>query len=175
QDVVQKFQLVAEKKKIKLRANFRPDLPFIWADIGLIERVLENLIENALRYTPEGGTVTIALILEKEQSYQTALGNRGGSESAKRGFMSSYELLDNPEKITVQVTDTGCGIPPEDLPYIFDRFYRVQKRHREKSEGAGLGLAITKRILKLHRSSIEVNSTVGVSTAFIFHLPVYPS
>jgi signal transduction histidine kinase len=61
QDVVQKFELAASDQGIELRAEFAPDLPPVHADIGLIERVFENLIENALRYTPEGGTITLAL------------------------------------------------------------------------------------------------------------------
>ena len=140
QDVVQKFHLPAEKKKIGLRAELRKDLPFISADIGLIERVLENLIENALRYTPEDGAITIALAL-------------------------------NNDRVKIQVTDTGCGIPEEELPHIFDRFYRVEKH--ERSDGAGLGLAIAKRILELHGSSIEAASVVNHGTTFTFHLPVY--
>lgn len=142
QDVTQKFQLAAEKRRILLQTDFSADLPFAWADIGLIERVLENLIENALRYTPEGGTVTVALI-------------RGD------------------EKITVQVSDTGCGIPQGDIPYIFDRFYRAEKNQPERLSGAGLGLAIAKRILELHGSPIEVNSTLNVGTTFTFPLSVY--
>jgi two-component system OmpR family sensor kinase len=67
QDIVQKFQLAVEKKKISLKTNFATDLPFVSADIGLIERVFENLIENAVRYTPEGGSVTIAVVPKKER------------------------------------------------------------------------------------------------------------
>ena len=144
QDVVQKIRLVAEKKQIRLQTNFRADLPFVSADIQLIERVLENLIENSIRHTEEGGAITVTLIP----------GN---------------------EKIRAQVMDTGCGIPPEDLPYIFDRFYRVGKRHEARTTGAGLGLAIAKRILELHGSSIEAQSTIDVGTTFIFHLPAAKS
>ncbi len=140
QDVVQKFRLVAEKKQLRLQTNFRADLPFVLANVGLIERVLENLIENALRHTQEHGTVTVALFRENGQ-------------------------------IRAQVTDTGCGIPPVELPYIFDRFYRVGKSHQERSGGAGLGLAIAKRILELHGSFIEAQSTINVGTTFTFHLP----
>ncbi|MBI3610379.1 MAG: HAMP domain-containing protein [Nitrospirae bacterium] len=140
QDVVQKFQLTSEKKRVGLRAELPKNLPFVSADIGLIERVLENLIENALRYTPEGGAITIALVL-------------------------------NNDRVKIQVADTGCGIPQEELPYIFDRFYRVEKH--ERSDGAGLGLAIAKRILELHGSSIEASSVVNNGTTFTFHLPVY--
>lgn len=142
QDIVKKFQLVADIKKITIHTSFRKDLPFVLADIGLIERVLENLIDNALRYTPAGGTVTVGLDSQDDM-------------------------------IKVEMTDSGCGIPQEDLPYIFDRFYRVDKNDQEKSAGAGLGLAIAKRILELHGSSIESHSTLNVGTTFTFHLPLH--
>lgn len=141
QDVVQKLKFVAEEKHVRLQANRPEDLPFVSGDIGLIERVLENLIVNAVRYTPEGGAVTVSLY---------------------RGH----------EKIMAQVADTGCGIPSEDLPLIFDRYYRVGNDRQDRSTGAGLGLAIAKRILELHGSSMEVQSVVKKGTTFSFHLPV---
>jgi signal transduction histidine kinase len=107
----------------------------------LIERVFENLIENALRYTPAGGTITVALVPK-----DTGVG--------------------------VSVTDTGPGIPPEILPRIFDRFWRQTNGGGSTSEGMGLGLAITKRILELHGSAIDVQSTVGAGSTFSFTLPV---
>lgn len=138
QDVTQKFLLAAEQKEVTLRTNCRSDLPFVLADIGLIERVLENLIQNALRYTPARGTVTVALTQEAN-------------------------------KVAVQVADTGCGIPEQDLSHIFDRFYRVEKQQR--SDGAGLGLAITKSILELHGCTIEAQSTLNAGTTIRFQLP----
>lgn len=140
QDVVQQLRLAAEQKRIGLHTNFPEDLPFVLADIGLIERVLENLIENALRYTQSGGTVTVALTRRNQT-------------------------------IMAQVTDTGCGISPDDLPYIFDRLFRVRTHHQEQSAGAGLGLAIAKRILEFHGSAIEAQSILKGGTTFTFHLP----
>jgi signal transduction histidine kinase len=145
QDVVQKLKVVAEKKQVNLQANIREDLPFVLADIGLIERVLENLIVNAIRHTPKRGVVIVAL----------SLGNG---------------------KMVTQVTDTGCGIPPEELPYIFDRYYRVGNSQQGRATGAGLGLAISKRILELHGSSIEAHSVLNGGTTFTFYLgTVQPS
>jgi len=141
QDVVQKFRVIVEAKQVTLQAKLGEDLPMVSADIGLIERVLENLIENALRYTPHEGRITVIL-------------SRMG------------------EKIMTRVTDTGCGIPPSDLPHIFDRYYQVGKSHQRDETGAGLGLAITKRILELHGSAIEVESVVNQGTTFSFHLAV---
>lgn len=139
QDVAQKYQLAAEDKQIRLAVRCADDLPFVHADIGLIERVLANLIENALRYTPQNGTVTLAV-------------TRGE------------------KTVRVQMSDTGCGIPAQDLPYIFDRFYRVEKARQTHAGGAGLGLAIAKRILDLHGSAIRAESEWGLGTSFMFEL-----
>ena len=139
QDVAQKFQLAAQNAGLRLEARFAPDLPFVCADIGLIERVLENLIENALRYTPAGGIVTLAL------------------DPASGG-------------VRVTVKDTGRGIREQDLPHIFERYYRVEDQP-DMPGCAGLGLAITKRILELHGSEITVSSEPAKGTTFAFVLP----
>lgn len=137
QDVCQKFQLTVANKGVTLKSDFPSDLPFVKADIGLIERALENIIQNATRYTAAGGAITVSLTLL-------------------------------PESVRVCVSDTGCGIEERDLPYVFDRFY---KAHRENpSGGAGLGLAITKRILELHGSTIRAESTPNVGTIISFEL-----
>jgi two-component system, OmpR family, sensor kinase len=143
QDVVQEFQLEAKRKNITLRAELAERLPPVEADIALMERVLENLLENALRYTPEKGAVTVAL------------GRSNGS-------------------VRVEVADTGCGIAEDELPLIFGRFYRARRENEgalAERSGAGLGLAITKRILELHGTSIEVASRIGGGSSFRFFLP----
>ena len=141
QDVVQKFRVIVDTNRVPLQITLGDDLPFVLADIGLIERVLDNLIENALKHTPPGGLVTV-------------------------------HLSRTDAHIQVQVRDTGRGIPPEDLPYIFDRYYRGSRKQPAGENGAGLGLAITKRILELHGSTIEVQSTVNHGTTFTFHLAI---
>jgi signal transduction histidine kinase len=138
QDVCQKFRLEAENKGIQLSTAISTQSAFVSADIGLIQRVLENLIENAIKYTPKGGQVAVSLLMGENT-------------------------------ITTQITDTGQGIAEEDLPHIFERFYRVEK-HRNM-DGTGLGLAIAKRIMQLHNSSIEVQSRPNLGTTFSFPLP----
>jgi two-component system OmpR family sensor kinase len=142
QDMVQKNELLAQKKNITLKTAFPEKLPFVLADIALIERAIQNLIDNALRYTKRGSTITIALKPEKSM-------------------------------IAVKVTDEGTGIKEQDIPYIFDRFYRAQKEQGKDSDSTGLGLAITKRIVELHGSSIDVLSELNMGTTFSFRLPVY--
>jgi signal transduction histidine kinase len=138
QDVVQKFGLGAEQRGVTLVADVRVR-PFVYADVGFLERVLENLIDNALRYTPQGGVVSVS-------------------------------LLPSIQGVTVEVTDTGSGIPAEELPHVFERFYRAS-RTREREVGAGLGLTISQRMLELHDSQLQVTSEVSVGTTFSFSLP----
>ena len=143
QDVIQEFELEASNKGIELVCTIRPDLPLVLADVGLMERVLRNLIENALRYTQAGGTVAA-----------TAAPAADGA--------------------AVEIADTGIGIPDAELPRIFERFYRVEKSRDLAAGGAGLGLAISKRILDLHGSTISVASAPG-RTVFKFVLAYAPS
>jgi signal transduction histidine kinase len=138
-DVLHKFELEAQKKRVRLVGAISPEAPFVRADIGLIERVLQNLLENALRHTPEGGEVRLSV----------AAGANG---------------------VTIEVQDTGTGIPEAEIPLIFDRFYRVDKSRNMSSGGTGLGLAITKRILDLHQSAIAVEGGLGRGSTFRFTL-----
>lgn len=106
--------------------------------MGLIERALRNLIENALQRSCAGGRVSLAIE------------SRGG-------------------RVAVQVADTGAGIPPQELPFVFDRFDR-QARSRTARAG-GVGLAIVQRIIDLHGARVEVRSAPHEGTAFSFALP----
>jgi two-component system OmpR family sensor kinase len=141
-DVVQKFNLSAKEKQISMQIDPDQHLPFVNADIAMIERVIENLLDNAVRHTSEGGSIRIAF-------------------SSHNG------------DIAVSVSDTGCGIPEEDLPHVFDRFYHRDRTQEGKAGYSGLGLAIARRILELHNKSIIVESKAGSGTAFTFFLPAY--
>jgi two-component system, OmpR family, sensor kinase len=138
QDVVHKFELRAREHDITLLARYDETLPFVVGDIALIERVMDNLLENALRHTPEGGTVTVAI-----QPVGAA--------------------------VAVHIIDTGSGIASEDLPYIFERFYQSDKMRTRG--GAGLGLAIARRIVELHGCTIRADSAPGRGTTLAFDLP----
>ena len=142
QDVVQEFQLQAEKKNITLSLQLDADSGLTIGDIGLIQRVLENLVRNAIQFTPVGGAVTLS-IAEQRQS------------------------------VAVAVSDTGAGIPDDEISQIFDRFYRSGQDNSGRSESSGLGLAIVKKILDLHGSRIAVESKVNAGTRFEFELPLH--
>jgi signal transduction histidine kinase len=132
---------VAQAKGIELSIQSPPRLPRTRADRDRIKQVFINLLDNAVKYCPEGSKV------------QVRLGADGDS-------------------IIVEVADNGPGIPPEDLPHIFEKMYRVEKESTRAVEGSGLGLSIVKRIVELHGGRIAVESTVGEGTTFRVRLPL---
>ncbi len=141
QDIAQEFQIESERKNIALHVEVDEAAQDTVGDIGLIQRVLENLVRNAIQFTPEGGEVTIS-ISERRDSF------------------------------AISVSDSGPGIAEEDVPRIFDRFYRARDGEEARSDSSGLGLAIVKRILDLHDSQILVVSKLNAGTRFEFELPI---
>jgi signal transduction histidine kinase len=141
QDVFQKFELAAEAKAQRLHAVMDPDLPPVTADLGMLERVLVNLIDNAIRATPQGGDIQVEL------------------RAAEQG------------RISVTVQDTGPGIPPALRDSLFERPTLSRMHSRSDGRSGGLGLMIVHRILQLHDSSIELLTGVGEPGArFRFYL-----
>jgi two-component system heavy metal sensor histidine kinase CusS len=131
------YQTVADDHHVTVRCSGDGQ---IYADPDLFERALGNLLDNALRFTPENGSIQIALS-ERNADFEVA------------------------------VSDTGCGIDPEHLPRVFDRFYRAESSRG--SDGAGLGLALVKSIVDLHGGSAIIESNVGRGTTvkLVFPLP----
>ncbi|MDR3050131.1 MAG: HAMP domain-containing histidine kinase [Oscillospiraceae bacterium] len=113
----------------------------MFADPAKLQQVMYNLVDNAIKYTPDGGRVRITL-------------ERMGRDAV------------------LKIADTGVGIPKEDLPHVFQRFYRVDKARSRETGGTGLGLSIVQQIVRLHGGSIDVESDQGKGTTFILQLPV---
>jgi two-component system heavy metal sensor histidine kinase CusS len=138
QALVEFFDPLAQEQQVSLRSEGEAQLS---ADPLLLRRALSNLLSNALRYTPQGGSVTV-------QALQTSDG--GG---------------------IVRVMDSGIGIAPEHLPKLGDRFYRVDPARSDSTAGAGLGLAIVKSIMFLHGGRLQIESTVGKGTVISLLFP----
>ena len=151
------FKLSAEQKGITLTVDAADDLPLLQVDESRMNRVLSNLISNALRHTLAGGVISI---LATRRDQNTTL-TPGPSPEYGRG-----------ESILISVEDTGEGIPPSDLPHIFDRFYRADKS-RADADGAssGLGLAIAKALVEAHGGRIWAESEVGRGTRMRVEVP----
>ena len=135
----------AEKKEQKIRLNIIGESPFIFADKERIEMVLINVISNAIKYTQEGGSIEFIL--------------------------SPHEIRDKFSGIRFIIKDNGYGIPREDLPHIFERFYRVDKSRSTEAGGTGLGLAIAQEIVLAHNGTIKLDSDPDKGTIVIITLP----
>jgi signal transduction histidine kinase/ligand-binding sensor domain-containing protein/DNA-binding response OmpR family regulator len=119
-----------------------PEEPFVHAfDADKIEKVVVNLLSNAFKFTPGGGKVDLTLTRTKEGSAR------------------------------IVVADTGPGIAPEYLPRLFDRFYQVESESTRSHEGSGIGLALVKEFVEMHRGTVEVESTTGFGTRFVVEFP----
>ncbi len=140
-DVVDQFQIPAEEKRVTLSADLQPGA-IVMADHTQLERLLSNLLSNAVKYTPAGGNVRV----------QTGLAEDAGWA----------ELV---------VDDDGMGIPQENLPHIFDRFYRVRNAQTGSVQGLGLGLSFVTWIVEVHGGKIDVTSAEGEGSRFEVLLP----
>ena len=135
------LQSKAEEKHLVTQLDLAPDVDLVQGDKDELQRAIVNLVENALRYTPGNGCVTI-------RTYK-------GENNA-----------------VVEISDTGIGISPEDLPHIFDRFYRATPARSMERGGTGLGLAIVKKVVDMHNGVIEVKSVPQMGSTFRVTLPL---
>jgi two-component system phosphate regulon sensor histidine kinase PhoR len=131
----------AARKKLRLDTDAPAEQVTVQVDAGQVERAVLNLLNNAVKFTPEGGSVSVAL-------------HRRGAQA---------EII---------VADTGIGIPPEDRPEIFSRFYRASNAVDQAIPGTGLGLAIVRTIVEQHQGRLEMDSVLGQGTRFTIRLPV---
>ena len=143
-DTLESFSQLAKQQEIKLEGEVEADVDPVFMDTQAIGRVLNNLISNALQHTPRQGRVSVWV----------------------------RRTTKNVQGVEVTVSDTGEGIRAEDIPHVFERFYRGDAaRSRQRGTGAGLGLAIARGIVQAHKGDIQVESKPGKGTQFTFDLP----
>jgi signal transduction histidine kinase len=139
QELIDELMLLADDRQITLTFESQP-VPTVLGDAQWLKQALINLLDNALRYTPSGGSVTVRL---------QAVGR----------------------EVTIAVEDTGHGIEPENIPHLFERFYRTDWARAKDAAGTGLGLPIVKEIMETHGGSISVISEVNKGSVFTLRLP----
>jgi two-component system phosphate regulon sensor histidine kinase PhoR len=132
---------IARKKQIRLEHQFTSDIDSVYCDAEAVHQILINLLDNAMKYTPDGGVIT--------------LGTRLGP----------------PGEVEIFVKDSGVGIPTEDVPRLFERFYRVDKARSRELGGTGLGLAIVKHLVLAQNGEVYVESALNEGSTFSFTLP----
>jgi len=145
---ITKIRPIADRKGISLELNLDGGLPHARIDAEKIGQVVEILLDNALKFTPEGGSLSVGAYIRSGKTSENYSGNEKGL-------------------IEVSVTDSGCGIPEEGIKYIFDKF---KKYH---GKGTGLGLYIARQIINAHGGEIWVKSKKEKGSAFFFTVPVY--
>ena len=134
------FEARIDAGQIGIQLDFSDDHCYVEADANQIAQVVRNLIDNAVKFTPAGGKLTLSTAPERKL-------------------------------VRIKVADSGCGVAAEDIPYLFDRFYKAEKAHTPGAmNGTGLGLSIVKRIIDAHGQDISVQSKLGQGTAFTFTL-----
>ncbi|KAB3538572.1 cell wall metabolism sensor histidine kinase WalK [Alkaliphilus pronyensis] len=140
-EVIEIIKPIANDKEIVINTEIEGSLPQIYGNRDWFKQMLINLLDNAIKYTPQGGKV----------------------------YINAYKKYKN---VVIVVRDTGLGIPKNELPRLFERFYRVDKARSKKLGGTGLGLAIVKHIVIAFNGRIKVNSEVGKGTEFTVIIPI---
>src|SRR6185312_887848 len=140
-DCVRAAQVLASRKQVQVKTGNDSASIVLNGDHELLKRMILNLLDNAVKYTPESGEVFVGLARQN-----------GNAQ--------------------IVVRDTGIGIPEADQPYVFDRFYRVDKARSRELGGAGLGLSIVQWIVAAHEGKITVQSTPGKGSIFTVDLPL---
>ncbi len=139
-DCLERFQTLSEEQGVQMSAYVGPDIDPVSLNAAKISRVLDNLLSNALRYTPEGGQIVVNA-------------NRAG------------------DRVTVTVEDSGSGFDEEDLPRLFEQFYRGEQARTRATGGAGLGLAIARGVVEAHGGRIWAENVPGSGARVSFELP----
>jgi signal transduction histidine kinase len=159
-DMAGRWQDAFQRANVRLDIQLLPDLPLFKFDYQKVQQCMINLLDNALKHTPEDGCVTL---VAQRHFWERRLSEVAPSEERRR---------DNGERansVLISVRDTGSGIAAEFHQEIFEEFVRVDP----SSSGMGLGLAITKRLIQAHRGKVWVDSEIGQGSCFSFILPIY--
>jgi signal transduction histidine kinase/DNA-binding NarL/FixJ family response regulator len=160
------FSSLAERRKITFSINSTIDELVAYVDRNKVDKILSNVLSNAFKFTPEGGKVEIEIHIHPEFI--------SGSQSVSVTSVNIKipKQVRDDRFVEISIRDTGIGIPENQIDKIFDRFYQVDGSHTREHEGTGIGLALTKELVELHKGRIEVESKEGRGSIFkiIFQL-----
>ncbi len=142
--ILSSFKPMTDGKSIQIKIEVEKDLPSVYGDREKIAQIMINLVGNAIKFTPEGGTI----------------------------FVSAKSYHGNGKMVAISVRDSGVGIPEDQLEKVFEKFHQVEESLRRSTGGTGLGLAITKGLVEAHNGKVWVESEIGKGSTFTFTLPI---
>lgn len=182
EEALAKLEVTAQRKRLQIHREWPRDLPPVLVDRDKLLQVLLNILANAIEFTPEGGAITVR-VGAAEALFPAAVPAGAAGPAAAQGpagvATAGGARAEAPEPaqeagryLAVQVQDTGIGIPKDDLPRIFERFYRVDKARSRTLGGTGLGMAIAKQIVEALGGRIGIDSELGKGTVVTFTVPV---
>jgi signal transduction histidine kinase len=161
-DVAQTMAPHAKKKGIALQVALEPALPSLWADAERLRQVFLNLVENAIKFTPAAGSVTLSARV-------TSMPAAGGASGEEGGLVL---LGAQRTAVEFRIADTGIGIPESERQRVFDAFYQVDSSSTREQGGTGLGLSIVKRLVEGHEGTVHVEANEPQGTAFVVVIPL---
>lgn len=159
QDVAQTLAPAARKKSVEISVSGESGLPTIWADAERLRQVLLNLCENALKFTPDAGSVRIS-------ARMSMLDQRGDDEGRGLVLLSTKRAA-----VELRVADSGIGVPDAEKERVFDAFYQVDGSATREHEGTGLGLSIVRRLVEAHDGVVRVEDNTPQGAVFVVTLP----
>ncbi len=160
-DITLPFSPLADRKKINFRLNCEENEIIAYVDKDKFEKILNNVLSNAFKFTPEGGTVEVTITCQAELVSASPKQNK----IPKQACLTARQVRDD-KLVVISIRDTGIGIPKDQLDKIFNRFYQVDGSHTRDQEGTGIGLSLTKELIELHKGKIEVESEESKGSVF---------
>jgi signal transduction histidine kinase/ligand-binding sensor domain-containing protein/DNA-binding response OmpR family regulator len=175
--IVQSFASLAERKKIALKLNADDESLMGYIDRDKLEKIVNNLLSNAFKFTPEGGEVVVDLSLRGDSSSEAMETTKQSPFSKRDGIATSRQVgtrkdSGSPGFIQISIFNSGIGISPDQLERIFDRFYQADDSYTKDSKGTGIGLALTKELAEANHGEIRVESESNKGTTFTVWLPI---
>jgi len=178
---IQSFELLAKQKNIELAFHSTKDNIPVFVDRDKLEKILYNLLSNAFKFTGEGGRIEVLVTPLDPLSRGETLpplnppswGDKAESQiSPLKRDSGRISPLEGGRGVSISISDTGRGIPPEKLEHIFDRYYQIDDNYTKDQEGTGIGLALTKELVELHHGTITVESQLKKGTTFTVSMPL---